>query len=237
MQALQLPKKLMGYLLTDFIHSFPEIAHFKESQSFTYQVSNQSNLNVYNLQEEKEIIGKTVFDLNDTIMKGKWPPNFAEEIHQSDLLVVKNKTPIKLDHKVFLNQSGYLVVHSMIKLPVFDKNKEILGILTLSFDSTKSEEALKIKKIYNQFYDLTESNKRFMEHFDFKEGVKLKLSPREMDCILAISKCRTNKAASHYLNISVKTLDNHLQNIKDKTGGHYSIYDLVDNFSKKVNRI
>ncbi len=228
----------MGYMLTDFIHTFPEIAHFKESRSFTYQVSNQANLNVYNLQEEKEIIGKTVFDLNESIMQGKWPPLFAEEIHKSDLLVVKNKTPIKLDHKIFLNQSGYLVIHSMVKLPVFDKNKEVLGILTLSFDSTKNEEALRIKKIYSQYYsNLNEANVKFMEHFGFVEGVKLKLSPREMDCILAISKCRTNKAASHYLDISIKTLDNHLQNIKDKTGGHYSIYDLVDHFSKKVNRI
>ncbi len=229
-------KNLMSYLLTDFIYSFPENAHFKESRNFTYQASNQANLSVYNLQNENDLIGKTVFDLNNTIMQGKWPEHFADEIHRSDLLVVNNKMPTKLDNKVFLNQSGYVVIHSMVKLPVFDKDKEVSGILTLSFDSTRNEEIIKIKKIYSQFYDVAEANKRFMEHFDFKEGLRIGLSPREVDCILALLKCRTNKAASQYLNISVKTMDNHLQHVKDKAGGYCSIDELVDHFSNRINK-
>lgn len=227
----------MAYGLTDLIYSFPEIAHFKECRNFTYQASNQANLNVYSLKNEQDLIGKTVFDLSKTIMQGKWPENFAEEIHQSDLLVVKNKTPLKLDHKIFLNQSGYVVIHSMVKIPVFDKNEIVTGILTFSFDSTRSEDALKIKQVYAQHYDVNESNIRFMQHFDFTEGLRVGLSPREMDCILALLKCRTNKAASVYLKISIKTFDNHLQKIKDKAGGSYSISELVTQLSSKISRL
>ncbi len=207
---------LMGYLLTDFIYTFPEIAHFKESKNFTYQFSNRSNLGVYNLTNEQDIIGKTVFDLNNTVMNGKWPPGFASEIHQSDLSVVTSKKPLKLDHKIFLNQAGFLVIHSMIKMPVFNSGHEVFGILTLSFDSTKMTDIFRVKKLYANFYSNKESNVRFMMHLGFHEGVKLGLSSREIDCLLGIAKCRTYKATSRFLNISTKTIDNHLNRIKEK---------------------
>jgi len=232
-------KKLMAYSLHDLIYNFPEIAHFKEAKNFTYQLSNQANLDVFGMKSEEEIIGKTVFDLKREVMKNGWSDTFADEIHASDLFVVENRKPVEqLDYKTFLNKSGYVVVHSMLKLPVFNKYRKVEGILTLSFNSTGIESAMRIKELYLDFYEnKVKANFWFMRHIGFQEGIDFNFSPREMDCLLALLKYRINKKVSHFLAISLKTLDNHFSKIKEKTECRYNAQSLVEILAAKIHRI
>lgn len=230
-------ERFMSYSLQDFIYNFPEIAHFKESKSFTYQFSNRANLDVYNINDEKDIVGKTVFDLKNEIMKTKWSCDFANEIHESDIMVLKKRQPIKLDYKTFLNKSGYVVIHSILKLPVFDSNRDICGILTLSFNSTNTESYTKIRELYFIFYNKkTEANEKFMSHFGFNEGSSIKLSSREMDCLLGLVRYRRIKKASRFIGITSKTFDNHLNNIRKKISQGCSLEKLIDILSEKIRK-
>lgn len=171
-------------------------------------------------------------------MMNEWSEDFANEIHESDLLIVRNKKPLHLDSKVFLNKSDYVVVHSMLKLPVFNNKEVVDGILTISFNSTKTESIVKIKNLYLNFYNhKAEANLKFLEHIGFDEGIKLKLSSREIDCLLSLVKYRSNKRASCFLRISIKTMNNHISKIREKTNGCYNIADLLESLNSKLGRI
>jgi hypothetical protein len=229
---------LIAYSLPDFIYNFPEVAHFKESKNFTYQISNQANLDVYSLERETQIVGKTIFDLKKEIMTNKWPDALVQEIHRADLRVVKEKKTLHLNHTSFLNQTGYVVVHSIVKSPIFDNEKNVSGILTMGFDVTQSENVTEIRQRYLNFYaDKAEANLQFMKHINFHEGIKLKCSLREIDCLLCLLKYRSSKTASHFLDITVKTLENHLCRIREKAEGYYTIKGLLEILAARINRI
>ncbi len=229
---------LIAYSLPDFIYNFPEIAHFKESTGLTYQISNQANLDVYNLQQETQIMGKTIFDLRKEIMRDKWSDAFVQEIHHADLWVVKHKKALHINHKSFLNKTGYVVVHSIVKSPIFNDKKNVRGILTMSLDVTRMESVTTIRELYFNFYaDKVAANLWFMKHINFQEGIKLKFSLREIDCLLSLLKYRSSKKASYFLDITHKTLDNHLGKIREKARGSYTIKGLLEILAVRISRI
>ena len=144
-------QSLVGYLLTDFIYTFPGRAHFKECESFSYQISNQRNLDLYDLSED-QLIGKTVYDLKRNLMKDKWPDGFAESIDASDRRVVATKDAVNLTDKIFLDKSGALVMHTMVKLPVFNQQQDVTGVLTLSFDGLRVKHMSMSSHVFYPFF-------------------------------------------------------------------------------------
>src|SRR3989339_1891611 len=182
-------------------------------------MSNQNNLAVYGLKFEIDIIGRTVFDMSKIMGKG-WPKGFPEKIHEDDQRIVQFKKPIMNKDRKFLNKAGFVVIHSILKMPVFSKNEKVTGILTFSFDSTRAENIFSLKSIYDCLYahDANIGNIKFMEFIGFEQGIQAKLSKIQMDALL--SKCQYigQKSAANHLGKSPKTLEKLLAKAKEKLG-------------------
>jgi DNA-binding CsgD family transcriptional regulator len=166
------------------------------------------------------MLGKTVFDLNNTIMKGKWPKGFAEYIHRQDELVAKKGKPIKIPGKIFLNNAGFIVIHSMVKFPIFNAKQKVDIIMTFSFDSTQTENIETLYSYYKDHYSSEDlANQKFLEYIEFGEGNWIKLTTREIDCLIALVKSRNMKEALRFLGgMKEGTLKSHIEKIKLKTG-------------------
>ncbi len=185
------------------------------------------------LNSRKEIIGKTNQDM---IWKDQ-----AEALNKNNLKVMEIGEPYTTEeYAVMANGSG---VYLSQKVPLYNKEKEIIGILGISFDITdrkKMQAELKSAKeesemskrnlisfiaclacnincnfnsVFNMLNKLT-PNKYFLKGFDCSTY----LTKRELICLIYTVKGKTAKEIGSNLNISPKTAESYIMCIKEKLG-------------------
>jgi len=213
---LEVKNTSFGDSINDFIYSFPGTAHLKDIKSFKYLSSNSNDLDTYNFKSEKELLGQTVFEL-EQIMENKWPTDFAKQVYKTDAHVIESGKPLVMNNIILLTGPGYVSVRKLMKSPIFSFEGTITSILTLGVDFTKSIKTQTLWKIYKNFY---KSNPivsiRFMEYIGLKDWFTQPLTIREIDCLVSIIQFHTMKNVANALNISQRTVECHIENIKSK---------------------
>jgi len=118
----------------------------------------------------EEVIGKTDFDF--------FPPEIAKQSSADDDLVIKSGKPIidKTEKIIYFNKTEYWV--STTKVPWYDEEGRIKGLIGISRDITKrkqTEEA--IKKSQQEFANLFHNNPEALVYLDENSNI-LNVNPR-----------------------------------------------------------
>ncbi|MCP4474043.1 MAG: PAS domain-containing protein [Gammaproteobacteria bacterium] len=123
--------------LDTIIENIPGIVYWKDKEGY-YLGCNNSFLALSKLSSQKQVIGKTDFDLI-------WKEN-AHEYRKNDLAVMTTGQAMHLEESLTLPNSTKRFFTS-IKTPLFNKYGEIIGIIGTSVDiTTRKELARKLQK-------------------------------------------------------------------------------------------
>jgi len=134
-QQLAYEKNLLHSLLSNI----PDIIYFKDDQSRFIRI-NQAQARLLDIKSTSEAIGKTDSDF--------FPKEFAERTLQDEQQMMKSGIPLIDKVEKMVKSDGTEKWISATKVPIFDKNGKITGIVGISRDVTErinAEEALKDK--------------------------------------------------------------------------------------------
>jgi DNA-binding CsgD family transcriptional regulator len=176
-------------------------------------------LDFWGLETTEALIGKTIYDLRRKTFWTSAQEKFTEEIWLTDKDIA-NQSSIKWIKAPdeYLNAEGYIVNHSMIKIPVFDSDKHVKAILTFTFDSTRLTDPETLLRIYQTAYkDQPQlGDQKFLEYMGLSALHKKSLTHRELECLVLLSKHRHLKTTAQSLNLRTDTLKSHLSHIRLK---------------------
>jgi len=114
------------------IEAIPDIVYFKDAQG-RHILVNPTFEKLVGLKRES-VIGKTNRDL--------LPPDLAELCDISDMEVIEKHAPIRTI-EVMCDDQGGTLYYDTTKLPVYDENGNIRGIIGISHDITDLKQAEK----------------------------------------------------------------------------------------------
>ncbi len=208
---------IYGDKVFDVVSSFQTPVHIKDATTGKYLISNQANLEVYNLSAIEEIIGLTVHDF-DGFMKPYWGKEFSSHIHRVDhSVVIKSETVVTKDI-VFVDVTGLLHIQNMTKIPVNSiTGKKVSSIMTISEDFTDRVSNFSLYELYKRHYT-TKANaiRYFMKHLKIEKFFSKTLTEKEMYCLLWMQKDQHYRSIADSLYVSIKTVEFHVTNIAAK---------------------
>ncbi len=125
-------------LIDAMLNTFPDYIYFKDLNSRFYRVSKSLATEVFGLPNPKDAIGKSDFDF--------FPPEFAQKDYNGEQEIIKTGKPIidRAERKNWAN--GTVSWSSVTKIPLTDKDGQIIGTFGVSKNITESkklEEALR----------------------------------------------------------------------------------------------
>lgn len=126
-------KRVNNYL-KEIASCMPGNFYWKDKQGY-YLGCNQELLNALDLKEEKDIIGKTDYDL--------WPEQ-ANEILANDQIVMGSEKPIHFKETVTM-KGGNPMFFAVVKVALRDANGNVVGIIGNSLDITYHKKAEDLK--------------------------------------------------------------------------------------------
>lgn len=201
-----------------FIYVAPEAAIIKEATHLRYEASNNKNLEIFNFEKEGNIIGNSVFDLAE-IMGWRWSKDYAQNTKDNDLKVIHTKKPSLMPREIFLNKKGFVTSLSRIKIPIFSNYHPdtVKAIFSYASDYTDSIDISTLLQLYRSLYnDERKATTKFLEYIGFNIVHSQLITARELDCLLSFSKRRNLKEVAFDLNITRRTVEAHLSNVKEK---------------------
>ncbi len=125
--------------LRALLDNMPDAVYFKDTQSRFLRVS--SFIHLEGMKSPEEVIGKTDFDY--------FTHDHAQEAFDDEQRIIATQRPLidKIERETYPNKPDTWV--STTKVPIFDKNGEVTGIVGISRDVTerfKAEEAVRKAK-------------------------------------------------------------------------------------------
>ena len=99
----------------------PGVSFFVKDANHRLVSVNEGFLPRLGLSSERELLGKTDFDL--------FPPRLAEHFRRDDRLVIESKKPMLNILELVFNSQGLPDWYLTNKYPLFDRNGEVVGII------------------------------------------------------------------------------------------------------------
>lgn len=212
---------ITGEVLTDFVQHLPLSAHVKDIKTGKYLLSNKTNSRIYGIEDEEEIIGLTVHDL-DRKMYSKWGKEYAKIVYKLDREVKKKNYVVKDEGRVIFDSKGLLRLQTMIKIPVRGINNKIKCIFTFSQNLTDRIDHFDLFKLYlHQYLKKRDAIQSFLahlqiDHFFYFDERKDCPSEKQVLVMLALSEQHNYKSVARLLNINYKTVESHIFQLKYK---------------------
>jgi DNA-binding CsgD family transcriptional regulator len=206
--------------LKNVVRGLPGSAHIKSIDGFKYLISNQGTINLFGFKSENDLFGKDDYQIA-CHMKHRWPNKLADEIRNYDLTILKHKKNlIGIKETPYLDAQGKVVVHYLNKMPVFFNDENPFAVLTIAFDISALKDISFLKNTYRRLYaDPKQAHLKFLEHIQFAKGLSQDtVSSREFDCLELLAQGKSAKEIGLILNISSRTVETHIDNLKDKLG-------------------
>lgn len=101
--------------------NIPGVSFFVKDANHRLVSVNEGFLPRLGLSSERELLGKTDFDL--------FPPRLAEHFRRDDRLVIESKKPMLNILELVFNSQGLPDWYLTNKYPLFDRNGEVVGII------------------------------------------------------------------------------------------------------------
>ena len=123
--------------LENIITQIPCNVYWKDRNGY-YLGCNDSNLRAISCKSIKDFIGKTAYEL--------LPSKFAAAVTKIDEQVMSSGKALVFE-EAGTNHHGEEIIYLTHKIPLFDENKEIIGLLGISFDiAERKKTELELKK-------------------------------------------------------------------------------------------
>jgi len=119
-------------LLRTLIDNLPDLIYAKDTES-RYFISNLAHKRFLKASTPDEIIGKSVFDL--------YPQNLAEQYYSDDQQVIRTGQPIINREEQSLDEQGNSVWNLTTKVPLRDRDGEVMGLVGIARDITEQKKA------------------------------------------------------------------------------------------------
>jgi DNA-binding CsgD family transcriptional regulator len=225
-------QEILGPILHRAVESLSEHANLKSVDYRYISVSpkTQRSLGVTDL---KEIIGHPVDVLSDL------PKKYIEQVHEVDeKAVYARKTITEISGEPFINAFGKVEQHILNKIPLTDKENNVLFLLTLSVDASAIKDPCKVRQLYRKLYQSKDlAHEKFLAHYgleQFKHPVtNSAISNREIDVLMCLSLHNNAKMVSNDLKITENTVRKYIDAIKMKMNC-VSKLDVVEKFLSMV---
>ncbi len=183
----------------------PGCISFKNLQG-QYEYCNEDVIRSAHLERKNDIIGKTDATL--------WPI-LSETIRKNDLKVISTGQALQLDEAVMFNDHRLQKFFS-IKSPIKDKQNKVTGVIINSIEINSPQYA-DMHQVVNQSIELYLQKMHFKRYYFSTPLGNNYLTKREAACLFCLSRGLSNKAIASYLKISPRTVETHMENIKNKT--------------------
>ncbi len=219
-------------MIQNIIDVIPGAAHIKNSTNLAYLQANKSALAIYGMKSITEIVGKNIFDIG-RLMRKTWAPRYENKVFEYDKQVIDSKTPLlSIEEDPYLNKEGKVVANSLTKIPLLNRENEVVGLLTIAVNTLSLKKFGDIRKLYSKLYqNPITAHKQFLAYIQinqfFKQGDSI--TPRELDCLIVYCKGVSAKEAARELAVSARTFEKHIDNIKVKFG-FYNKAELIETF-------
>ncbi|RTL10030.1 MAG: hypothetical protein EKK54_12260 [Neisseriaceae bacterium] len=197
------------------VHNMRGHAILKDAKTGKCLDVNSAHLDVYGLDKPKDLIGYTVWDVNN-FMNKMWLDN-AQQVAKFDEEVLYTGKPVVKSLRVWLNSQGMVWAHHMGKLPVMNSNKQVIAILGSSEDLTASLDLRELYQYYRYFYQNRKvAISKFLEHVGILNYFER--LPTDAETLVLITKKNfgQNKLVAQYLKITEGTLESHIHKIINK---------------------
>ncbi len=106
-----------------------------------YLGCNKEILKLFKANSRSEFVGKNIYDL--------LPKEMADRVFQDDQQVMKSRRMICFEEEQGINADGVPAIYLTYKVPLFNNDDEVSGLLGISIDITariRAEQSLKIEK-------------------------------------------------------------------------------------------
>ena len=204
------------YNVEDMIYNLDASAHLKDAITGKYLASNTVNIRNLGLQNPADIYGLTILDL-----KGDHDPlwrDIQEKIIVLDNLLLEKGQPVVDSNRVRLINSGLLYIHHLKKIPVKNSKGGISAIFTVNQDITYQLSVLDLLSLYKNTYNKNKAIAitNFLKHINVFALFNLLPTEQELMVLLYRVEYESAKLIANRLHRSVRTIEAHLDNVKQK---------------------
>ncbi len=202
-------------LVEMLIHNMRGHTILKDAKSGKCLDVNSAHLEVYGLNKPKDLIGYTVWDVNN-FMNKMWLDN-AQQVAKFDEEVLYTGKPVVKPLRVWLNSRGMVWAHHMGKFPVMNNKQQVIAILGTSEDLTVSLDLRELYQYYRHFYQNRKvAISKFLEHVGILDYFKTLPTDAETIVLITKKKFGQNKLVAQHLKIAEGTLESHIHKIINK---------------------
>jgi hypothetical protein len=201
--------------LNSLVEASPNPCHIKDANSGEYIFSNTLNAEIYGLSNGAQLIGKTVNEIH-SLMSSIWDRTYPSDVSELDLKAITKDRYVQDNHRVLLTYNYYLRIQDMIKIPVHGRHGTTVAILTYSICQNHH---FSIEQIYHIHLKNLDKNQSIISMLRYMKVMDYFLSlPTHKELILFITMRKTSnyKLLARKLDLSVKTIETHICNLRHK---------------------
>jgi PAS domain S-box-containing protein len=119
-------------LLRSLIDKLPDTNAFVKDTASRFIFTNTAHLNVIGVERLDQVLGKTDFDL--------FPQELAEQYFADEQAIIRSGQPLLNIVEPGVDSAGNKKWYLTNKLPLFDENNQVIGLVGMSLDITKRKE-------------------------------------------------------------------------------------------------
>ena len=201
--------------LFDFVQHLPNPAHVKNIQTGKYLLSNKNNARIYAIENEADLVGLTVRDIEGN--------DYVDVVNELDAQVRTQKIQLIDERRVVVNRNGILRLQTMHKIPIRGfTHKQPQCILTLCHDFINYLTSAELFSLYLKAYPQKPlSILLYLKHIkvdhyfkshDFYDAP----SHKQILILLKIAELSDYGRVAQALNMTRKAIDYHISNLKEK---------------------
>lgn len=213
-------------LVEDIVHNWNGSAQAKDAKNGKYVISNSHSIARFGLTKPDEVYGFTIRDL-DSIMHPLWGDT-AKRIEMQDKTIAITQQMLIDSNRAFLTKDGRAYIHNVHKYPILNSKNKVSLILTTNENITHRISTYQLWELYKKLYlsiDKKQAIIKFLEHLNIAQYFDALPTEKELIILLSLQKYPLLKQMSSQLKISVKTIDTHLGNLRNKS--KLNLYELV----------
>lgn len=207
-------------ILHELISSISYPAHLKDGKTNKYINVNSATLNFYGLENSKQLIGKTIQDV-DIFMHKNWGDTFVNDVNKFEYDVKNRKEKILGAKHVIMLKDGRLIIQQMEKTPIVDKNGKVSSILTFSYNRINDLNTNELFVLYkNYFKEVNLYVGSLLKHFELGQYFITLPTELELQVFLAQKLYDTEKDIAIYLRVELNLVKKCINSLQDKIRNH-----------------
>lgn len=189
---------------TSLIDSLPCIYILKDIHS-NYLCFNQEALRVSQISKREGVIGKTDIDM-------PWR-EFSDRYMDQDKRVMRGETLFNIDPTIRTDGSKILLLTK--KAPIYSNSGKIIAVSGVSFELSRDKFSNLLTLLASSgltFSDFSFDSQERSSQFRYED---IEFSPRQAQVVGRLLRGHSAESASKALNISRRTVETHIENIKN----------------------